>query len=568
VPPARKGRAATRTRPWTALAAAFVTAAAVAVSLTAVSPASAATTRLVGTGSGRCLDVTGNTDALGTPMEIWDCNSQANQQFELTSAGELRTFNGTRCLDVDHSGTANGTVVDIWSCNGQQNQKWRMNSDGSIAGVQSGLCLDVDNAGTANGTRVHLWTCNGQSNQRWTGSSGGTTGGTLVVDASSVVRPVTRVGSGGLDGLKDESTPPASILLPLHLNQLRQAPPGTMHRPNGSPVPVGDTLRVASTAMQAGAKMTVNMADYLDGFPYQWPGWTGWLQDVDKMTAAVQARPDVTNINAWEPWNEPDWTWPSAAGSFNDGWTRIVQQIHRTLPGAPILGPSISYWNESWMRNFLTAAKAAGTLPDVICWHELSGWQHVTSDVQAYRALEQQLGISARPISIDEYATTSEIDVPSSTNHYIAQFERDGVRDAERAFWYESGTINGLLYNNKPTASYWMYKWYGDQTGNVVQVTPTQYNDGVAAYDSGARTFSLVFGGQSGNNTIQVKGLGAMGSSVTATLSYVSGTGRTTNVSGPTTLSSAAYPVSGGTVTVPVPNEDANGAYQLVLTPR
>jgi hypothetical protein len=556
-------------RPRTALAAAFATVAAATVALTAAPPASAATTQLVGAGSNRCLDVSGNVDTLGTAMEIWDCNGQANQQFEATSAGELRTFNGTRCLDAYNGGTAAGTAVIIWSCNGQQNQKWRMNSDGSITGVQSGLCLDVDHAGTANGTKVLLWTCNGQSNQRWSGNTGGgTSGSTLVVDAASVVRPVTHVGNGGLDALKDETTPPASILLPLHLNQIRQAPPGTMHRPNGYPQPVADALKVASTAMQAGAKMTVNMADYLDGFPYVWPGWSSWLADVDKMTGAVKARPDVTNINAFEPWNEPDWTWPSAAGSFNDGWARIVQQIHKTLPNEPILGPSISYWNPDWMRNFLTAAKASGTLPDVICWHELSGWQHVSGDIQAYRAMEQQLGISPRPISIDEYATTSEIDVPSSTNHYVAQFERGGVRDAERAFWYEAGTVNGLLYNNQPTASYWMYKWYGDQTGNVVKVTPTQYNDGVAAYDSGRRTFSLVFAGEAGNNTIKVNGLSGMGSSVTATLSYVPGSGRTTNVSGPTQLSSAAYPVTNGTVTFPVPNEDYLGAYQLVLTPR
>jgi hypothetical protein len=39
-------------------------------------------------------------------------------------------------------------------------------------------------------------------------------------------------------------------------------------------------------------------------------------------------------------------------------------------------------------------------------------------------------------------------------------------------------------------------------------------------------------------------------------------------VSGPTQLSSAAYPVTNGTVTFPVPNEDYLGAYQLVLTPR
>jgi hypothetical protein len=549
----------------------LATAATATVSLTSASPAVAATSQLVSASSGRCLDVDGNVDTLGTGVEIWDCNGQANQQWELTSAGELRTFNGTRCLDAYNNQTAPGTAVDIWSCNGQTNQQWRVNSDGTITGVQSGLCLDVNGAKTTNGTSVLLWTCNGQSNQHWSGSGGGTStgsGSTLTVDASSVVRPVTHVGSGTLDGLKDASTPSASILQPLHLNQLRQAPPGTQHRPNGSSVPVGDALVVAPTAMAIGAKMTVNMADYLDGFPYDWPGWTTWLSDVDKMTGAVKARPDVTDINDFEPWNEPDWTWPSSAGTFDDGWTRIVHQVHNTLPNEPILGPSISYFNLSWMRDFLTSAKASGTLPDVISWHELSGWQNVTNDIQAYRNLESQLGISPRPISIDEYATTSEIDVPSSTNHYVAQFERDGVRDAERAFWYEPGTANGLLYNNQPTASYWMYKWYGDQTGNIVKVTPAQSNDGVAAYDTSRKTFSVVFGGQSGNNSVQVTGISGLGSSVTATLNYVPGSGRTTNVSGPTQLSSAAYTVTNGTVTIPVNNENANGAYQLILTPR
>ncbi|WP_460716851.1 non-reducing end alpha-L-arabinofuranosidase family hydrolase, partial [Microbispora hainanensis] len=136
-------------------------------------PASAAAAPLVSAASGRCLDVSGNTDALGTALQIWDCNGQANQAFEFTSSGELRTFNGTRCLDAYNMGTTNGTKVVIWSCNGQNNQKWRQNSDGTIAGVQSGLCLDVVGAGTANGSQIQLYSCWGGDNQKWTVRGGG-----------------------------------------------------------------------------------------------------------------------------------------------------------------------------------------------------------------------------------------------------------------------------------------------------------------------------------------------------------------------------------------------------------
>jgi ricin-type beta-trefoil lectin protein len=529
-------------------------------------PASAATgAPLVSAGSLRCLDVVGNVSTAGTPLDIWDCNGQANQAYEFTSAGEIRTFDSTRCLDAENNATAPGTRVLIWTCTGSANQKWQQQSDGSIKGTQSGLCLDVSGGITTNGTAVVLWTCNGQTNQRWTTPAASST---LTVDAATVVRPVTRVGNGTLYGLKNAATPSVALMQPLKLNQLRQPPPGTEHRPNGETVPIGDTLVIAPNAMAIGAKITVDMADIYDGFPYYWGGWTDWLARVDKMVAATKARPDITNINAWEPWNEPDWTWPTAtAGTFNDGWTRTYRQLRKSTT-LPIMGPSDSWFDIARMRSFLTAAKANNTVPDVISWHELSGWQYSSYNIRTYRALEVELGISPRPISINEYATTGEIDVPSSVNHYIAQFEREGVRDAERAFWYEAGTLNGLLYNNKPTASYWMYKWYADQTGNIVKVTPTVYNDAVAAYDASTKTVRMVVAGQSGNTNVRVNGLSALGSAATVTIDYIAGTGRTTNVAAATRLSSTAYTISSGSITVPISNQDPYGAYQIVITPR
>jgi hypothetical protein len=126
------------------------------------------TGRIVGAGSGRCVDVTGVSQTLGTAVQLWDCNGQANQLWHQTAAGELRVYSDTRCLDANNQGTANGTTVVIWSCNGQANQQWRLNADGSITGVQSGRCLDAANAGTGNGTALQLWDCSGQPNQRWT----------------------------------------------------------------------------------------------------------------------------------------------------------------------------------------------------------------------------------------------------------------------------------------------------------------------------------------------------------------------------------------------------------------
>ncbi|WP_225639979.1 endo-1,4-beta-xylanase [Streptomyces werraensis] len=121
-------------------------------------------TAIKGVGSSRCLDVPNASTTDGTQVQLYDCNGRTNQQWELTSSGELRVY-GNKCLDA--AGTGNGAKVQIYSCWGGDNQKWRLNSDGTIVGVQSGRCLDAVGAGTANGTQIQLYSCGGGSNQRW-----------------------------------------------------------------------------------------------------------------------------------------------------------------------------------------------------------------------------------------------------------------------------------------------------------------------------------------------------------------------------------------------------------------
>jgi poly(3-hydroxybutyrate) depolymerase len=118
--------------------------------------------RLRSESAGRCLDVNGASSTSGAQMIIWDCHSNANQQFT-QNGQELRVLG--KCLDVP-AGAA-GTRVRIWDCNASANQQWNVNSNGTISNVQSGLCLDVNGAGTANGTAVVVWNCHTGANQRW-----------------------------------------------------------------------------------------------------------------------------------------------------------------------------------------------------------------------------------------------------------------------------------------------------------------------------------------------------------------------------------------------------------------
>jgi len=121
---------------------------------------------IVGTGSGRCLDVPGGTSTNGTQVQLFDCQGGSGQRWTYTASRQLTVY-GNKCLDANGRGTSNGTAVIIWDCNGQANQQWDLNSNGSIGGVQSGLCLDANGAATANGTKIQLWSCHGGSNQQW-----------------------------------------------------------------------------------------------------------------------------------------------------------------------------------------------------------------------------------------------------------------------------------------------------------------------------------------------------------------------------------------------------------------
>ncbi|MFF4378472.1 non-reducing end alpha-L-arabinofuranosidase family hydrolase [Kitasatospora sp. NPDC001547] len=163
-----------RRRQLPAVLTAVVAAGAALAATLVAAPAQAATSgALRGTGSGRCLDVTGASRTDGASLQIYDCSGGANQLWTSTSGSQLTVY-GDKCLDVPGHATTPGTKVQIWGCSGGANQQWRVNSDGTIVGVESGLCLDVTGAGTANGTSVGLWNCNGGSNQKWSGLSGTT----------------------------------------------------------------------------------------------------------------------------------------------------------------------------------------------------------------------------------------------------------------------------------------------------------------------------------------------------------------------------------------------------------
>jgi hypothetical protein len=117
--------------------------------------------RLRSESAGRCLDVNGANSANGTATIVWDCHTNANQQF--TRTGQALQVLG-KCLEVPTNAVP-GTASRIWDCNGGANQQWNVNDNGTVTNPQTGLCLTAN--GTANGSAATVATCGNVASQRW-----------------------------------------------------------------------------------------------------------------------------------------------------------------------------------------------------------------------------------------------------------------------------------------------------------------------------------------------------------------------------------------------------------------
>ncbi|USQ85182.1 family 16 glycosylhydrolase [Streptomyces phaeoluteigriseus] len=115
---------------------------------------------------GKCVDVAGANSANGTPVQLYDCNGTAAQQWTVGGDGTIRALG--KCLDVASGGTADGTLVQLWDCNGTAAQQWAVPAARDIVNPQADKCLDASGGSSANGTRLHIWTCTGAVNQKWT----------------------------------------------------------------------------------------------------------------------------------------------------------------------------------------------------------------------------------------------------------------------------------------------------------------------------------------------------------------------------------------------------------------
>ncbi|MBB3158178.1 hypothetical protein FHS07_001874 [Microbacterium proteolyticum] len=151
--------------------------------LGAVTPAAAATTAPVGTGTNQeirnqqntlCMDDYGFNTQPGAEVRQWTCIEGQNQLWAVTDLGngyaEIKNKHSNLCLDNYNFATASGSEVRQWSCWGGDVQQWKLTDVGGgwteIRNKYNNLCVESV-ASPLDGGLLSQVTCNGSSVQRW-----------------------------------------------------------------------------------------------------------------------------------------------------------------------------------------------------------------------------------------------------------------------------------------------------------------------------------------------------------------------------------------------------------------
>ncbi|MEW2118195.1 RICIN domain-containing protein [Streptomyces sp. NPDC005474] len=321
-----------------------------------------------------------------------------------------------------------------------------------------------------------------------------------------------------------------------------------------------------------GADSTTSQA-----FPGDNGDWTKFDSFVNQLFSDVKANNMTVQ---WDLWNEPNGQgfWPRPESQYLQMWSRFYAAVRTNFPGQLIVGPSYSQnpENNTWWQAYMPYVKTNNVVPDIWSWHAEAG--DPVADAGAMDSLLATYGLTnQRPYQINEYATLAQ-QTPGGGAWYISRLERAGV-DGLRGNWASGTNLHdyeaNLLTKNSagqylPRGEWFMYRYYGSQTGNVVNLVPGTNTDGFATRDNTARNAKILIGsnGNTGNVTVNLNRLDTTSvvenGQVRAVVQRIpNGNG----AAGPITISDTTLTVSNNAASVTVPYTNATDGYTITLLP-
>ncbi|MEU6408821.1 LamG-like jellyroll fold domain-containing protein [Microbispora sp. NPDC046933] len=404
--------------------------------------------------------------------------------------------------------------------------------------------------------------------------------------------------SGTLYGVYGEGVPTSNLLEGMRLRTVAtKAQDGLQH-------PGADALEVVKPlADSTGGDVYIYMTDIYRGFPYQWPGDTpeARLDDFKAKIAkqvdqVLKLDPKYQDHIVFVPFNEPEgnmfgtgaWSynkinWLSDPQYYFKAWDEVNALIKGRMPKARIAGPNTSVLYDQ-VQGFLRHAVQAGTVPEVMTWHELGDPARIRTNVAKYRQWEQSIFTGTPyegrqlPINLDEYAFNYHTSVPGQMVQWASAIEESKV-DADIAYWNIDGNLSdSAVQANRGNGQWWLLHAYGQMTGNTVKVTPPRPNvsytlQGVATLDKAKAQARALFGGASGLVGIHFNDVDTtlFGGTVHALIQEIPWTGQIGDSAQPRVVAELNRKVTDGAVSFEfgsaLPALKESSAYQIILTP-
>ncbi|MGC7094558.1 RICIN domain-containing protein [Amycolatopsis lurida] len=319
-----------------------------------------------------------------------------------------------------------------------------------------------------------------------------------------------------------------------------------------------------------------------DGYPIsRFPGDNGDWTDYDNfLTRLID---DVRATGApvqWDLWNEPNlglfWNRPQA--QYFELWRRTYQRVRAAFPAQLIVGPScacVPSTTHAWWNQYLDFIRANNVIPDIISWHSLPG--DPVANVAAANSTLDSRGIPhPRPYQINEYGAPDEQN-PGDGSWYIARLERAGA-DGLRAHWGGGGNLHNDLANllvrnsagvHQPKGEWWVYRFYGSQTGQIASVTPSPAYDGFATKTTGVAKILVGGGGTTGNIAVNLRRLdtttGIVRDNQVRVIAQRIPHNGGAAVQGPETIQNSVVTLSGNATTVNLPHTNADDTFTITL---
>lgn len=425
---------------------------------------------------------------------------------------------------------------------------------------------------------------------------------TLTVDMTpDSVRELKHGASGWLYGLGAEGVPSANTMTPLKPHTAVQKAPNGMQHPNG------DVLDVAQTFLDAGGQdLQIYVPDYYALWFYEFSSTDEYL-DILKMEAEECIAKGIENDVVYVLYNEPNADW--IGGSYKDpetgevstGWYSLfwfwedmydmvvdVYKENGVASKPRFAGLNLAGYDNWVMEEYIKFCVEHNCMPDVISWHDLSTGQfnNFGNEYNHYRGLEEKyltpenaekygVDITPREIVINEYAANAECSSPGDLVRWIGLFEEYNVAGC-LPFWHLSNNLNGLAAgNNEGNGAWWLYKWYGDMSGQYLPVTtsntPKDNYYGVASLDNNKRSSNIVFGGVNGSSDIVLEDITGTETFKDADMVHVKleatdYTGFHGEAEEPRVVKEGAVQVVDGNVVIPVSDMLEMSAYRLTIT--